>query len=353
MRIAPPSLESLAISLFAAAGVTRDEATLVARSLVESNLQGHDSHGVMRIPDYVEQLGNGELVAGAEFEILTETPAMLVVDAHRGFGQVQTGRLMDRLAEKAKVVGIASGAMRNCGHVGRLGEWVERAARRQCAGFVTVNDNGVLTCVAPPGGIEPRISTNPLALGVPLPGEPLVFDMSTSAVANGKVRVAMLAGKTCPEGWLQDAAGNPTRDPATRFASPPGTLLPMGGETQGYKGFALGLMLDILSAGLAGGFCPPAPADAPLTNNVLAVVWSPALFSGATHFEKEAEKLIDAVRTTPRKSDVESIRLPGDRAATTRAERHEAGIPLDSGTWRSLEQLATRLGVPFEASRAV
>jgi uncharacterized oxidoreductase len=321
---------------------------------------------VLRLPAYVECLRSGDLVAGAELKVLNETASLLVADACFGFGQVQAGRLVERLLPKATEQGVACGTMKNCGHVGRLAEWVERAARAGAAGLMSVNDNGVLKCVAPPGGVEPRISTNPVAIGVPTGGEPLVLDTSTSIVANGKVHAAFLAGRQCPPGWLQDADGNPTTDPAVRFTDPRGTIFPSGGPGD-YKGFGLGLLLDILVGGLSGGLCPPAPEGAAETNNVLMILWDPKRFTGRSHFLAEADKLIDFVRSTRRKMGVESlaeadklidfvrstrrkmgvesIRLPGDRSGETRRQRVEEGIPIDAGTWQSLVELADPLDV--------
>ena len=344
VKTPPNDLTRFVAALFEAVEVPADEARRVAHSLVESNLRGHDSHGVVRVPDYIKQLARGDLAAGVALEVINETGSLLVADARLGFGMVQCDRLIECLLPKALKQGIACGTMRNCGHVGRLGEWVEIIAQQGLAGLISVNDNGVLKCVSPPGGISPRISTNPLAIGVPTSDEPIVLDISTSAVANGKVKVAHIAGEQCPPGWLHDAEGNPTTNPAVRFSDPRGTLLPMGGE-QGYKGFGLGLFLDFLIGGLSGGFCPPAPESAPGTNNVLLVVWDPEQFFGHAHFVDEVDKLLDYIRTTPRKAGVESIRLPGDRSAAVSRERREQGIPLDNGTWQRLEKLASELKV--------
>lgn len=351
MNISADTLTGFSASILQGAGVPAAEARRVAHSLVESNLRGHDSHGVVRVRDYVKQLRLGDLAAGVDLEIVNETESLLVTDGRLGFGMVQCERLIERLVPKARRQGVACGTMRNCGHVGRLGEWAEIVARQGLAGLITVNDNGILQCVAPPGGTAPRISTNPVAIGVPTGAadadgsEPTVLDISTSAVANGKVKVRLFAKEPCPAGWLQDAEGNPTTDPAVRFSDPRGTLLPMGGE-QGYKGFGLGLFLDFLVGGLAGGFCPPAPEGAPGTNNVLLVVWDPEQFFGAAPFAAEVDKLLDYVRATPRKPGVPSIRLPGDRSGALRKERLTKGIPLDDGTWDRLVRTAEELEVP-------
>ena len=344
VRLEITYLEAFATRLFEAAGVPVDEARRVSESLVDSNLCGHPSHGVVRVGEYVQQMRAGELVAGAELETIRETPSLLVAGAGFGFGQIQARRLIQRLVPKAREQGIACGTMRDCGHVGRLGEWVEHVAGEDLAGLITVNDNGVLQCVAPPGGTEPRISTNPLAIGVPTSGEPMVLDISTSAVANGKIRVAELSGEQCPPGWLQDANGNPTTEPSARSSDPPGTLLPMGGE-HGYKGFGLGLMLDFLVGGLSGGSCPPSDPNEKTSNNVLLVIWDPKRFAGESHFKRQVDDLIAYVRGVRLKQEVDAIRLPGDRGEQTRQQCREEGIPLDRGTWRELVDLAAELEV--------
>lgn len=331
-------------SLFEAAGVPRDESAIVATSLVESNLHGHDSHGALVVPYYLELLRKGDVRGGVSLRVVRETASFLGTDGELGFGQVQCRRLVDRVCEKAETVGLAGGTIVRCGHIGRLGEWVEQAARRGCASLISVNDNGVMVHVAPPGGLDARISTNPIGIGVPTGGEPLVLDISTSAVANGKMRVARAAHQPVPLGWLQDAEGNPTTDPFAPLATPRATLLPFGGD-QSYKGFGLGLLFDILVGGLSGGYCPPAPSGTVEWNNVLFVAWNPARCGGEEHFLSQADKLIAYVRDSRRKPGVDAITLPGDRSGALREERLRDGIPLAEETCRLLSESAQELGV--------
>ena len=341
-------LTRFASALFQSSGVPLDESDLVSSSLVGANLRGHDSHGVVRIPRYLPLLETGELVAGAELVIRSETSSMLCADAGFRFGMVQMTRLIERLVSKVAESGVACGTLVNCGHVGRVGEWAELVATGGKACLVTVNDNGVLKCVAPPGGTEPTLSTNPIAIGVPTGDQPMVVDLSTSVVANGKVLVQRVAGESCPEGWLLDASGEPTTDPDVRFTEPRGTILPMGG----YKGFGLSLLLDILVGGLSGGHCPPAPDGSAGTNNVLLLVWDPEMFAGTGHFLGEADRLIEFVRGVNRMPGVDSIRLSGDRSRRTMTERLSGGVPLDSGTWTSLCETATGLGIELPTTRS-
>lgn len=341
------SLREFVTALFVAAGATDDEAQVVTTSLVESDLCGHESHGVVRVMEYLGCLDQHELRTNVELKIVSQTPSVLVCDGQHGFGQVQMHRLIDWLEPMAHQQGVACGTIRRCGHVGRLAEWVERIARNNLAGLMSVNDNGVLTCVAPPGGTEPRISTNPIALGVPTTKEPLVLDISTSVVANGKIRVAQVAGRSCPDGWLLDAAGFPTNDPATRFADPPGTILPMGG----YKGFGLGLLFDILIGGLSGGFCPPAPQGEAECNNVLLVVFDPERFSGLRHFVQQSQQLCEYIQSTKTVIEGDEIRLPHDRSRRTAIQRRVDGVPIDGGVWSRLVECAQQLNVTIpEAS---
>lgn len=331
--------------LFVAAGVPAGDAQTIARSLVDANLCGHDSHGVMRIAQYVGFVREGKLVPGAPLTVLRETPAILAADGGWGPGQVQTYRLLDRLLPKAKAVGIAGGTLRRCGHIGRLGEYAEWAAGRGLALFATVNSHGSGRRVSPPGGTQGRISTNPICFGAPTPTDPLILDFSTSAVAEGKVRVAFQKSEPVPEGWILNAAGQPTTKPADLYTDPPGSILPFGGA-QAYKGFGLGLLMDALAGGLSGGECSRPDRPMPgLGNSVVFVLWDVDAFGGREHFLATVGGLTDYLRNTPRAEATAEITLPGDPERRTRRRREVDGIPIPDGTWGLLTKLAGDLGV--------
>jgi uncharacterized oxidoreductase len=336
-------LHSFARTLFQAGGIPADEAGVIARSLVDANLAGHDSHGVIRVLQYLKALDDGIMKTGVPLKILKETPAVLVADGQWGFGQVQAHRLLERLIPRTHTVGVAAGTLQHCGHIGRLGEYGEVAARQGLAFLATVNNHGFGRAVAPPGGIEGKIGTNPLCLAVP-GKEPIVLDIGTSVCAEGKVRVAFNKGEQLPEGWLLDGQGQPTTDPGTFYRQPYGTILPLGGS-QAYKGFGIGLLLDMLAGGLSGAPCSR-PEIGPLSANaVLFVLFDPTSFAGVEHFRTEITTLANNVRsTTPIVSGTE-IQLPGDPERRARAKRQRDGIPLDEGTWGQLTELAARLGV--------
>lgn len=342
MIVPHDKLETFAADLLEAGGFAADEAKITAKSLILSNLMGHDSHGIVRVREYNEDLKNGITASGADLKILTETENSIHADAQSGLGQVQMPRLLARLFAKAANTAIVTGALVNCGHAGRLGEWAEAAAEKGYLAFMAVNDNGLYQLVAPHGGIEPRTSTNPIAFACPLKdGDIFSLDLSTSATAMGKVRLAYLSGQKLPEGLIQDHDGNPTTDPAALINEPKGSILPFGG----HKGFALSMMVDLLVSGLSGGFMPPAPGGAKAANNGVIALWNPAFFAGAAHMQNEAEKYLAHVRGAKPRDSAHPVRLPGERARAALKDRLKHGVPFDKGFAEKLSRYAERLGV--------
>jgi uncharacterized oxidoreductase len=342
--IAAPALTAFATDLLCAGGLGRQQATLVAQNLVGANLRGYDSHGVMRIPYYLDQVQKGETMPGAQFEVLRETPALLCADAHWGFGPTQAGELLRRLIAKARSGGVGVGTMIHSAHIGRLGEYCETAAAVGLLSLVMANIHGAAQRVAPPGGKAPRLGTNPIAAGIPHGETPLVLDFCTCAVAEGKVRVKRIAGERCPDGWLLDYQGRPTNDPNDLYADPPGTILPFGG-TQSYKGFALGLLVEVFAGALSGGVCAREVPINQLGNCVFMMVLDPEHFGGAGHFAAEVSGLVEFVRNCPRIDTAQEILLPGDPERRTLERNISDGITLDEANWSKLVALASQLGV--------
>ncbi len=341
------ALIELGSNLFSAVGVPPEDARTVACSLVGANLRGHDSHGVMRIPQYVDFLRRGDYQIGVPLTVESSTPVTVVCNAGWGLGQVQAHRLLDLILPQAKAFGLAAGTARDCGHIGRLGEYAERAAEEGMILIATVNNGGSGQRVAPPGGIEPRIGTNPLCVAVPTDEQPIVLDFGTSVVAEGKVRRYYINGKeSVPNGWLLNAEGQPTNDPSVLYESPTGSILPMGGN-QAYKGFGLGLVLDILAGGLSGGHASFPGAPPVRGNNVFFLVIDPAKFAGHESLVGQASRLSEYVRQTKRREGVEAITLPGDPERRALGERTNHGIPLEEAHWNKLADLARELRVPL------
>lgn len=343
-HVLPDDLNAFTRRLFQALGVPADEAAVVADNLVGANLRGHDSHGVMRALQYADFVRQGLYRPGAPLEIISEGPAVLVCDGGWGFGQVQAHRLLDLLIPKARSLGLASGAGRDFGHIGRLGDYAERAADLGLILLATVNNCGSGQRVSPPGGLAPRLGTNPLCAAIPTDDGPVVLDFGTSVVAEGKVRVYHLSNRPVPDGWILDSHGQPTNDPSVLYSDPPGTILPIGGA-QSYKGFGLALVLDMLSSGLSGGRACFDGAPPARGNNVLFVLFDPSHFAGTDRLLAEATGVARFVRDTPLAPGVPSITLPGDPERSTLEARSSSGIPLPDGHWERLSSLAAELSV--------
>ncbi len=347
--LSPEVLVQFSARLLEAAGTTQEEAQIVAESLVDANTKGYDSHGMMRLPYYVQALRDKEMVSGVALTIQSEGPSRLVTDANWGLGQVQAQTMLSLMIEKAITSGLAIGTTIHSGHIGRLGEYCERAAACGMVSLIMVNSHGGVVRVAPPGGKAPRLSTNPLAIGVPNGEKPLVLDFSTSATAEGKVRVAKIAGKPVPEGWLLNSDGVPTTNPEDLYAKPAGSILPMGGN-QAYKGFGLGLMIEIFAGAVSGGVTA---RPVPYPNKGNCVFWmllNPAAFGGANHFAAEVAQLTEYVRSSPVITPGTSIVLPGDPERNLAEKRLREGVMLDVENWQALVKLAQDLGVtPPEA----
>lgn len=346
--IAVEPLTEFAARMLAAGGVGQDEARLVAASLVDANLRGHDSHGVMRVPYYLDGVAKGEVTPGAPFTVIREAPSIVVADGHWGFGQTQARRLTERVIDKARETGVAVGTLIHSAHVGRLGEYCELAASAGLVSMMMVNTHGTARRVAPVGGTAPRLGTNPLAIGVPDGDAPLILDFGTSATAEGKVRVKRIGGQLCPDGWLLDSEGNPTNDPNKLYADPPGTILPMGGD-QAYKGFGLALMVELFAGALSGGVCVREKPINQLGNCVYFQAIDPARLGGAEHFAEQTRCVVEFIRGCPKRTGVNEILLPGDPERRVMKARLAEGVPFDDGNWRQLIELGEKLGVAAPA----
>jgi uncharacterized oxidoreductase len=341
----PDPLIRFAAAIFTKVGSPADEAQTVARSLVDANLAGHDSHGLIRIPQYLKALDDGILRVGVSLNIVNETPAVLACDGQWGLGQVQAHRLLDLLMPRARSLGLAAGTLKHCGHIGRLGEYGETVAAQDLVFFATVNNHGFGRAVAPPGGVEGRIGTNPLCLAAPVEDRaPVVLDIGTSVCAEGKVRVAFNKGIQVPEGWLLDAEGRPTTDPGVLYREPRGTILPLGGS-QAYKGFGIGLLMDMFAGGFTGAPCSRPELNSRSANAVFFLILDPKSFAGLAHFHQEVTTLAENVRGSRPATPGVEIQLPGDPERKARALRLREGIPIDDGTWRQLQEVANRLDV--------
>lgn len=339
--IKPETLSDLVCRIFQAAGAPEDNAWLVANSLVASNLAGHDSHGVIRVRQYLDSITAGDMDPVAEPVISHETAVITMVDGRWGFGQVAAHFAMRVTIEKARAQGLAATGLFNCTHVGRLGEWVEMAANEGLIGLAFCNGGRRGGNVAPYGGAARLLGTNPIAAAVPLAGRPpVVLDFATSTVAEGKLRVARNQGRSIPEGWIMGSDGRPTTRPEDYYAG--GVLLPAAG----HKGYGLSLLVEFLGGILTGRGCPAFPDFVP-GNGVFFLALDIGAFRPAEAFLADAAALCEAVKAVPLAAGFDEVLLPGEPEQRTVERRRAEGIAVDDVTWEHLKTAAEELGVTF------
>lgn len=345
MKIPHEQLKRLVTSIFHAAGCEEREAERVAHYLVQANLMGHDSHGVIRVPSYVSWLKDGKVKANQHVRVVFENEVIAVVDGQAGFGQVIGEESMRLGIDKAKTLGVAVIALRNSGHLGQIGAWAMMAAQAGLVSLHFVNTTGAGILVAPFGGINRRLSANPIAAGVPVKGrDPIVLDMSCCTIAEGKIRVALNKGVPVPDGCIIDPAGRPTNDPKVFYGPPPGAILGIAG----HKGYGLGIITEVLAGALSGGSCSD-PKNKEVINNMLTVLIAPSFFQSDEYFANEIQRFIDYVKTSARVDPNVPIVAPGEPEAMTRAGRMKDGIELDDTTWKQIMETCRGLQVTVPA----
>jgi len=329
------------------AGSDPDEASTIARRLVDSNLVGHDSHGVLRVAKYLEWVRDGTLKPNTSPTIVFETDSIAIIDGHRGFGQV-IGEFAARTGiGKAAKKGIAMIGLTNCGHLGRVGDWADMAAEAGQVSLHFLNTSGALRA-APFGGSDRRLSTNPVSIGVPVAGrDPVVLDVTTSMVAEGKLMVAANKGEQVPEGWIIDKKGAPTTEPKDFYAG--GALLTVGG----HKGSGLSIVTDLLAGAVSTGRSSD-PDDKILRNNMLSIYIAPDIYDPDGGVAREARRFIDFVTASPPAKPGEPVLAPGDVERRNRASRLAAGVTLDDKTFADLVAAAASVGIdPKEAAALI
>ena len=351
VRVGAAALESLARDIFHAAGCDVTEAGRIAAHLVGANLAGHDSHGVVRAPRYVEWLEAGHVIKGQTAEVVTDGGSFVVLDGKFGFGQTVAPQAVTLGIERALANGLCVTALRNAGHIGRVGDYAEQAI---AAGLISIHFVNVAgsVLVAPFGGAERRFSTAPFSVGVPLPGRPLVLDFATSLVAEGKVQVASYGGKPLPPNALIEPDGRLSGDPRTLYGSyaPLGPRDPKGaGAIRAFgehKGSGLALICEMLGGAFtAGGTAGPVKERSRIANGMLSIFLSPKHFGTQAEFERIGLTYAEWVSSCRPADPAAPVLLPGEPEAATRAARLKDGLPLPQDTWADIRATAQRLGV--------
>jgi uncharacterized oxidoreductase len=327
-------------SVVAAGGSDAREARMVAENLVTANLMGHDSHGVGMIPRYVDSLLEGGLSANAHPKVRLDAGALLSLDGCQGYGQVIGAEATAMAIERAKQHGSCILSLGRSHHLGRIGHWGEQAVG---AGLISISFVNVISrpIVAPYGGADARFGTNPVCIAIPLPGQPpFVLDMATSAVAQGKMRVAHNKGDKVSPDWLIDDKGNPTNDPRYGVVDPLGALRTFGL----HKGYGLALACEILGGALGGGTTHSLDrTKRRVWNSMLSILIDPKRLDTNNLFDKETAEFLASVRQSPAAPGFDKLRIAGEPEREMRARREREGIPVDEATWKEIHTAAAKL----------
>jgi len=348
VHIFADELTNICARVFERVGSSPQEARAVAASLVDANLAGHDSHGVIRVPRYASWVQEGELVPNQTPVVLADAGGFAVLDGRFGFGQIMAPHAVDVGVAKARSSGLAAVSLRNSGHVGRVGEWAERAAAAGLASIHFVNAAGSVL-VAPFGGLERRLSTAPFCVGLPREGAPpVILDFATSLVAEGKVRVASQGGKPLPADALIDAEGKLSGDPAVLYGASASQRAPDYGLGEGairafgeHKGSGLALICELLGGSLTGNGATAAQRK--FANGMFSIYLDPKQIDPAHVFDADMARYLEWFSST-KPIPGQEILTPGEPERRARTQRSKSGVPLPEEVWEAIQATARELG---------
>jgi len=336
-KIDPNRLLNFATAVYVAAGMSREDAHLCADTLVQADLWGHQSHGVMRLSWYAARLKAGVCDPKAKPELVVDAGGLALIDGHDGMGQVLTARAAQEAVRRAKAHGIAAVGIRNSNHFGTALYFTLTAAREGCVAFLSTNASPAM---APWGGRKKIVGTNPWSWACPAGSHaPMVLDIANTGVARGKIYLAKQKGQPIPEGWAINAAGAPTTDPAEAIE---GIILPMAQ----HKGYAIALMMDMLSGVLTGsGFAAevagPYQAERRSRAGQLMIALNIESMQPLTDFNARMEALIAQIKSVPLAQGYEEVFYPGEIEARNDAKNRRDGLLFPQDTLGDLKKVAS------------
>jgi len=330
-----------ATALFTAAGCDGDKPATIAEGLVEADLLGHTTHGLQLAPSYLGEIASGKMTRTGQPEIVADRGGAVTWDGRKLPGVWLTAKAVDLAVDRAPTHGVVAVAIRRSHHIGCLASFLQRATDRGLMMIIASSDPAGAS-VAPVGGRKAVFTPDPIAVGIPTDGEPILIDMSASITTNGLSNRLHREGKRFPGAWALDADGRPTDDPAALFATPPGTLLPTGGTDHGHKGYGLALMIEALTQGLSGFGRAEAPTS--WVASVFVQVIDPGAFGGAAAFCRETGWTAAACRSNPPAPGVDAVRLPGQRGLENKRRMMAGGVALYPGILEALGPYAKAFG---------
>ena len=344
MRYPIEALQEFARELLLGAGLESEMASVVAEVLVEGDLLGHDTHGLALLAGYLRELEAGTMGRSGKHRVVEERPASALWDGDRLPGPWLTRLAIDDAIEKARACGSGTVVIRRSHHIACLAAYLTRATERGFVLLLSCSDPNAAS-VAPHGGTRAVFTPNPIAFGFPTDTDPVLIDLSASLTTNGMTARLHQRGERLAHPWLLTAEGQPTDDPAVLFSEPRGTILPTGGVDAGHKGYALALMVELLTGGLAG--FGRADAKQGWGATVFVQIWDPAAFGGMSAMKRQAQWIAQACRDNPPRAGFDAVRLPGERGLQRRRYHLAHGMELHADILPALEAWSAKLSAPM------
>ena len=342
------ALRDFGVALGEKVGLAPNRSKTQAEVLLEADLMGHTTHGFALLPGFLGSIETGAVRSSGEPTVISDAGATAFWDANDLPGTWVLSTAIEEACARASKHGVVTFVLKNTAHIAALGAYLRLATDRGFTITVMNSDPSMRTVVLA-GAIEPQLAANPIAFGYPTEEEPVLIDISTSSVANGWVRRWSAEGRKLPGPWLLDANGNPTTDPAALFGTPRGSMLPLGGIELGHKGFALSLMVEVLTAGLCGTGRADKPADG--GTPVFVQIINPQYFGSVDALKRETSWLAEACRASKPRNGAGAVRMPGDTAMVRRRSQLKSGIELHPSIMPALTIWAERLAVRVPTSK--
>jgi LDH2 family malate/lactate/ureidoglycolate dehydrogenase len=332
-------LNQVVTTIFQAAGAKQDDAIQIADILVANHLAGHDSHGILRVPEYLKSIVDGEIDPKASPEIIQETPTSAVIKGNWAFGQVVANFATDVAIKKAQEVGVCAISVVQAAHTGRLAAFTERAAAQDVVMLMTIGTVD-RPMTAPYGGAAPLFGTNPIAITLPNHDGPHVsLDFATSAIAAGKIKVAKAKHEPLPPNCLVDKNGNPSTDPNDFYDG--GFMLPFGG----HKGYALAVMAELMSGPLIGAEYFPGVTQ---RSGIFIFALKSSLFQSVEKYQQALHHSIQKIKAIPPAQGFDEVMLPGEPEFKMHEKRIQQGIPIPQETWDAVRKAGLSVGVDID-----
>ena len=349
MRYATQPLQEFAQGLLIGVRLEQTMASVVAEVLLEGDLLGHDTHGLALLAPYLRELDAGTMSRSGQHKVVEERAASALWDGNRLPGPWLTRLAIDDAIERARTCGTGTVVIRHSHHIACLAAYLARATERGFVLLLSCSDPNAAS-VAPHGGTRAVFTPDPIAFGFPTAGDPVLIDLSASLTTNGMTARLHKSGQRLAHPWLLTAEGDATDDPTVLFSEPRGTILPAGGIDAGHKGYALALIVEILTGGLAG-FGRADPKEG-WGATVFVQAIDPAAFGGVEAFAQQAEWIAQACRDNPPRAGVDAVRMPGERALAKRRDQLAHGVALHADILPGLQEWSKRLSVPMPVSMA-